>query len=87
MIETIWKYLLQPGHNMFEVPAHSHIVHVGCDPNGDPAAWYQVVEGVETREEELMVVGTGHDFDGKAWEYHSSIHQGPFVWHVLTVMG
>jgi hypothetical protein len=76
----IYKYKIE--NNGATIPADAkiltcqmqdHCLHVWAlvDPETHVTAHY-----------DFMIVGTGHDFEPKDWEYLSTIQDGPFVWHI-----
>ena len=84
----IYKYPLLPGLNEIEIPVDSFLVHCGVDGAGSPSAYFQVPSGQEKKTtEDLLLVGTGMEFDGKCWKHQHTFNDGVYVWHIFTRIG
>jgi hypothetical protein len=66
------------------VPAESHAVHAGLDPNGAPCVWMSIPADMDRRGEvEFSYIGTGHQYESDMRHVGSFVH-GDFVWHVMA---
>ena len=67
-----------------EFPVRSKILKVQ-ERNGVMYAW-ALVDGDEavTATRRFLIVGTGHEFNRRGWDYLTTIHDDLSTWHVFT---
>ena len=81
---TIWKYVLQPGRNLVEMPSGSKLLTVQMQA-GDPTLWALVVPGGPMVTRIIDIYGTGHPLPANPGYYLATVqmHGGSLVWHVF----
>ena len=83
---TIWKFPIKiEREQVLQAPAGARVLHVGLDPIGVPCIWCLVTTTNDRVPFPVAVCGTGHPIpmDGI---HRGSFTQGPFVWHVFTLL-
>jgi hypothetical protein len=68
---------------MVPMPASAQILHVGLDGQGVPCLWY-TTNGEENINREVVVAGTGQEFNPGSKKHIGSVTEGPYVWHVFA---
>lgn len=85
-MRTIYKYdFAFAGRKKFEIPKGSILRHVGGDPNGRPALWFEVDTDQPMEHRDFECVGTGWNLDDTTIEgltYVGTAVIPSFVWHI-----
>lgn len=79
MTQTIHKYPISPESNQeIILPLGAKILHVGCDPAGDPALWAQIDVDIAPNTRRIFwMFGTGHPMPN----HHPRLtHLGSFLY-------
>jgi len=67
-VKTVWKYVLGPRDNTFQMPVGAKILHVGR-AQGELALWALVDSDAEKIDRHFFTVGTGHELPDKGTSY------------------
>jgi hypothetical protein len=82
-MKTVWKFPLRiADHQVVEMPAGAHVVHVGLDPGGQPSIWATVDTTKAIIGHAMFVIGTGQQIPDGDNRHIGSFVDGSFVWHV-----
>ena len=90
MKRIIYKYPLKLGTQVVEIPEGSMFIHADIQgTKNELFMWADCPVGVDTTQKaELLVVGTGQQFDAIVPPVHlKTIMAPPFVWHVYAMPG
>jgi hypothetical protein len=81
---TIWKYTLEIGTNVLEVPSFAEPLHVAPQQN-TICIWFLVLDQCEKVDRPIDVYGTGHPIPEfqTARNHIGTVQMGDFVWHVF----
>lgn len=88
-METVWKFKINPSLEIqtIEMPAWSHVLYFGEDPNGELCIWAQVDPVLACEPRTFYCMGTGWDMpEDCAWNWVGTARQGPYMWHLFEVM-
>lgn len=83
-MNKIYKYSLNRHDTSVQLPAGANVVHA-AEQNGTICLWAMVDPDKPLETRKFSVVGTGWDIEGRAC-YIATVHEGPFVWHILEVL-
>ena len=78
-MKTIYKYVIE--RDGIEMPKNAQIVHVGTHID-EFCIWAIVDTEADTETRYFDVVGTGHEL-ASGVKYLDTVHQPPFVWHIV----
>lgn len=84
----IWKYKLPlTPITSISMPKGACFLDVQLQ-YGDIKLWFLVDPEVIQEERHFAILGTGHDFSDRGYQYRGTVqqHGGQFVWHVFEVM-
>lgn len=88
---TIWKYTLNPGRTILEIPAGGQVLSVQMQ-YGEPRIWVLVDPDAKPEVREFTVYGTGHpvaDDPGRQRTYIGTVQMsgGNLIDHVFETTG
>ncbi len=95
-MRVIWKWRLgRPGKPFtLEIPHGYKIVHAGLDggtftegvsdEKPMPALWAEVFATNEKRPVEFVLVATGQDYEGLAWDHFATLDVAGYFFHLLV---
>lgn len=87
-MKTIWKIPFEiKEFQQLDVPRAALPLHVGLDPKGLPAIWFEVEADQVLRPLVIYVIGTGQRLPTEAAQHLGSFvwPHNSTVWHVYTV--
>jgi len=79
----IWKYDLNTGENLIQIPKQAQIVHVGKQGDYDFYLWAKVDPDAAVETRQFHVVETGEEFDPKLTFVGTILMSDTYVLHVL----
>ena len=84
---TVWKYSLPvPGEEArLGLRVGAELVHMGPDPSGSIAVWYELNPIAPIKWWCFEIIGTGHQIPQDS-QHIGSYVAGPFVWHVYRTL-
>lgn len=81
----------QGKYTTFELPSGAKIVSIGYQTHGGQPAlflWAEVDTNKPPEKRRFLLIGTGQELlQEKRYRHVSTLHDGPFVWHVFEVLG
>jgi hypothetical protein len=83
-MQTVYKYNFALIDKQTLQVKQGSIVHVGLDPNGDPAIWIEVNSESPFHLLPIFIVGTGGLIPYDATRHVGSFVKRRFVWHVYV---
>ena len=83
-MKTIYKYPIDViGWQSLNMPAEAMIIHAGLDPQGALCLWAEVDTEAIMQSVGIVIVGTGHPFNGAMAQHLGTVLQNEFVWHIF----
>lgn len=78
----IFKYPLELGGNVIDMPKGAEALHVGFQGQ-DIFIWAKVDPNAKLEPREFIIAGTGHDLPEPLGAHIGTVFVGSFVWHVF----
>lgn len=87
MKTVIWKLILLPHINEYQMPVKSELLHVAFQ-HGVPHIWFRCCPDSPKETRYLMFTGTGIPIDGGEYKFIGTLltDDQNFVFHVFEVM-
>ena len=83
-MKTIWKFELDFGTTVIDVPQGGEILTMQIQEN-IPCVWINIESKNDKEKRTFATVGTGHPIEFKN-KYIGTYQQGALVWHILEVL-
>jgi hypothetical protein len=86
MIKTIWKFPLAVTQTQgISMPRHAEILCVQAQGVG-ACIWARVDPTFDKEQRQIVIHGTGHEFEEYPNRYIGTFQSGAFVWHVFEAL-
>lgn len=83
-MRAVYKYQIAGFGSSLYVPKGGKVLNIGHQ-HGVICLWIEVETSNEVEERAFMVFATGAELSAKASQYHGTVTDGRYVWHVYEL--